>query len=183
MNYYELSEIKKVRKNLDMTQTDLANAAGVSQSLIAKIESKKIDPTYSNTQKIFKTLDSLQQKEELKAKDIMQTKIVPCAPECLIKNVIHKMKRYEISQLPVMEKNVVVGLISEKAILEHVFNNPNRELKAKDIMQEVPPTISETTSETVVSNLLKFFPLIVITNKGKVKGIITKADLLRTIYK
>ena len=56
---YELEEIKKIRKKLGMTQTELANRAGVSQSLIAKIESARIDPTYTKTQKIFAALRDL----------------------------------------------------------------------------------------------------------------------------
>jgi len=35
---YELEEIKEIRKKFGLTQNELANRAGVSQSLIAKIE-------------------------------------------------------------------------------------------------------------------------------------------------
>ena len=40
----ELREIKELRKKFGLTQTDLAELAGVSQSLIAKLESNMIDP-------------------------------------------------------------------------------------------------------------------------------------------
>ncbi|MBU4502216.1 MAG: helix-turn-helix domain-containing protein, partial [Nanoarchaeota archaeon] len=48
-----LEEIKIRRNKIGLTQTQLARLAGVSQSLIAKIESKKIDPTFSKTKSIF----------------------------------------------------------------------------------------------------------------------------------
>ncbi|MBW2992073.1 helix-turn-helix domain-containing protein, partial [Candidatus Woesearchaeota archaeon] len=35
---YEISEIKEIRKKLGLTQSQLSKKAGVSQSLIAKIE-------------------------------------------------------------------------------------------------------------------------------------------------
>ena len=73
---YELEEIKKIRKKLGMTQTELANRAGVSQSLIAKIESGRIDPTYTKTKKIFAALSELEKKEEIKAEQLMTAKII-----------------------------------------------------------------------------------------------------------
>ena len=51
---------------MGLTQTDLAKKANVSQSLIAKIESGKIDPTFTKTKKIFETLSYLEKKEEVK---------------------------------------------------------------------------------------------------------------------
>ena len=72
----ELSQIKRVRKSFGLTQAELARHAGVSQSLIAKVESGRIDPTYTKTKKIFETLNSLEKQKEVKAGDIMAKKIV-----------------------------------------------------------------------------------------------------------
>ena len=44
-----LQEIKHLRKKFNLTQGELAKLAGVSQSLIAKIESNKINPTFTNS--------------------------------------------------------------------------------------------------------------------------------------
>lgn len=52
-----LDEIAKRRKLLGLTQKQLAKIAGVSQSFIAKIESGKIDPSYSKAKAIFDTLE------------------------------------------------------------------------------------------------------------------------------
>ncbi|MFQ5647816.1 MAG: helix-turn-helix transcriptional regulator, partial [Candidatus Aenigmatarchaeota archaeon] len=41
----EITEIRKIRKKLGLTQSQLAQEARVSQSLIAKIEAGKLDPT------------------------------------------------------------------------------------------------------------------------------------------
>ena len=61
---YELDEIKKIRKRFGLTQTDLAKRANVSQSLIAKIESNRIDPTFTKVKRIFDVLDELKNKNE-----------------------------------------------------------------------------------------------------------------------
>ncbi len=52
----ELSEIKHLRKKFGLTQSQLAKLSGVSQSLIAKIEADRIDPTFSKAQKIFEAI-------------------------------------------------------------------------------------------------------------------------------
>ncbi len=76
-----LSQIKKLRKKLDLNQKELANSSGVSQSLIAKIEAGKIEPTYTKACRILETLKDLAEKEELKASDLMNKKIVFVKPQ------------------------------------------------------------------------------------------------------
>ena len=76
-----LNEIKQMRKNLGITQKELCEKARVSQSLIAKIESGKIDPSYRNVQKIFDALNSMSKHESKKASDIMNKYVVSLKPE------------------------------------------------------------------------------------------------------
>ncbi len=178
---YELDEIKKIRKKLGLTQTQLANRAGVSQSLIAKIESGRIDPTYTKTQKIFAALSDLEKKEEVKAEQIMTDKIISVAPADSIKEAISKMKKSQISQLPVVEDHKLVGLVSESTILEAMLGSKVTEVK--EVMQEAPPIVSKTTSIQVVSSLLRHFPMVIVSKEGKLVGLITKSDLLGSLYK
>ena len=178
---YELEEIKKIRKKLGITQTDLANRAGVSQSLIAKIESGRIDPTYTKTKKIFAALSELEKKDEIKAEQLMTKKIVSVNPADSMKDAIDKMKKFEISQLPVIDNHKLIGLISETILLEAL--NKLKNTQVKDIMQEAPPIVSKTTPIQVVSNLLGHFPIVVVAEEGKLIGLITKSDLLGKLYK
>jgi len=178
---YELDEIKKVRKKLGLTQTELANRANVSQSLIAKIESGRIDPTYTKTQKIFTALSELEKKEEIKAGQIMAAKIVSVAPNDSIKEAIAKMKKFQISQLPVVEDHKLIGLVSESTILDAMLNS--KVSMVTEVMQESPPIVSKTTSIQVVSSLLRHFPMVIVSEEGKLVGLITKSDLLGKLYK
>ena len=178
---YELDEIKKVRKKIGLTQTELANRSGVSQSLIAKIESGRIDPTYTKTQKIFAALDDLEKKEEVKAGQLMAARIVSVAPDDSVKEAIAKMKKFQISQLPVIDDHKLVGMVSESTILEAMLNSKAGHVK--EVMQESPPIVSKATSIQVVSNLLRHFPMVVVSEEGNLVGLITKSDLLGKIYK
>ena len=178
---YELDEIKKIRKKLGMTQTELANRAGVSQSLIAKIESGRIDPTYTKTKKIFAALSDLEKKEEVKAEQIMTSKLISVSSDDSIKEAIERMKKFQISQLPVIDSHKLVGLVSESTILDALLNSKANQVN--EIMQEAPPIVSKTTSIQLVSNLLKHYPLIAVAQEGKLIGLITKSDLLGKLYK
>ena len=178
---YELEEVKKIRKKLGMTQTDLASRAGVSQSLIAKIESGKIDPTYTKTQKIFAALSELEKKEEIKAEQLMNTRIIDVSPNESIKDTIAKMKKSQISQVPVIDNHKLMGIVSESTILDAMLNS--KATKVKEIMQEAPPIVSKNTSIQVVSNLLRYYTMVVVSEEGTIIGLITKADLLGKLYK
>ena len=178
---YELEEIKKIRKNLGLTQSDLAKRANVSQSIIAKIESGKIDPTFTKTKKIFETLNDLENKEEIKAEELMNEKIVSLIPNESVKESIIKMKKYGISQMPVLDHDNVIGLVSETTLLDALLNN--KSTNVSDIMEETPPIVSKKTSIKVISNLLRHYPTVLVSENGKLVGLITKADLLDKLYK
>ena len=178
----EIQDIKTIRNQLGITQSELAYRAKVSQSLIAKIESGLIDPTYSNAKKIFDALNELQGKENITADKIMQNKIISIMPNTQVKEAISKMKKHEISQLPVIDKGNCIGLVSESTLLDEIIKG-SHEKKIKDIMKESPPIIPLKSSVDVVSNLLKFFPMVLVSDNGKIKGLITKADVIRKAYK
>jgi predicted transcriptional regulator len=179
---YELKNLKEIRRKFGLTQWALAKRADVSQSLIAKVEAGILDPTYSNAKKIFAALELLTKGKEVKAEEIMNKKIVSIAPSVDMHEAIKKMKKYEISQLPVIEHNDLVGMISETIILDALLN-AKKEITVGEIMQDAPPIISRKTSFNVISSLLKVYPLLVVAEKGKLQGVITKSDLIRRAYK
>ena len=175
----EIKDIKKIRKKIGLTQYDLAVKSGVSQSLITKIESGKLDPTFSKAKKIMDTLNKSSEHEEIKAEQIMQKKIISLAPDQDLIKAISCMKKYEISQLPILIDNKVIGYVSDSIILDSILKDKN--MKVKDIMQDPPPIVSKNTSVSVITGILKFYPFILVSKKGIIKGIITKADVLNRI--
>ncbi len=184
---YELNEIKEIRKKAGLTQGQLAKKAGVSQSLIAKIESGMLDPTYNNAKKIFTALDELTEKKEVKAEEIMNKKIISLNHTESIKEAIKKMKKYDISQMPVVDGDKILGLVSESTIINKMgsVDDPQKllDLKITEVLVESPPIITPNAKMDVISSLLKFYPVLLVAESGKIKGLITKADMLRKIYR
>lgn len=177
---HALDQIKALRQKYNLNQKELANRAGVSQSLIAKIESGKVDPTFTKAQQIFAALENIQKKEEVKAKEVMNSKVVFASTSETIKEVIKIMKSKGISQIPVMQKERVVGIISEASILEKIAEHPEKinTLKVQEVMDEVPPIVALDTGMKILLHLLQEFPIVLVAEKGDIKGIISKTDLL-----
>ncbi len=177
---HSLNEIKTLRKRCYLNQKQLAEKAQVSQSLIAKIEAGKLDPSFTKAQQIFQALEELRQKEETKAYQVMNTKIVLAKPADTIKELIKIIKHKGISQLPVVQQGRVQGLISEGIILTKIGEHPEKAstLKAAEIMDEAPPIVSTQTGLRTLVELLKNHPLILVAEKGEIKGVISKTDVL-----
>ena len=83
--------------------------------------------------------------------------------------------------MPVIEDNKSVGFISESTLLSALMQG--KEAKVSEIMEESPPIVSKQTSVKVISNLLRHYPMIMVSEEGKLTGLITKADLLEKLYK
>ncbi len=177
---FDITHLKKIRKQLDLTQHEFAKRAGISQSMIAKIEAGKLDPTYSYVKKIEEAITNLAKHEEKKAKDIMHEGIIYIPRNSPLQKIIELLTKHNISQAPVIENYSVLGLITESAILEQNVDSA-RSKKAFDIMVESPPIIADTTELSAIVSLLKFYPLVLVSSLGKLKGVITKADVLKTL--
>ncbi len=180
-----LEEIGRRRRLLAMSQKQLAKLAGVSQSMIAKIESEHISPTYLKTKAIFDTLESLERRTELRAKEISHGKIVSVQVHDPVSKGVRVMRETGFSQLPVFNGNQVVGSLTEKIILEKLISATKPDEVSKQsverIMDEAFPTVSEEAPISMVSALLQYAPAVLVTRRGHVQGIITKADLLKVV--
>jgi len=180
----EIDKIKIIRKNFDLTQKDLAASIGVSQSIIAKIESKKVNPSYDLVKKIFNFFDGLEKTNESKAKDIMSKKIIKIGKDDKISKAIELMKRYGFSQLPVFSGGHSVGSITEAIVVRLISSgealNKIMEIKIEDVMEESFPVVNEETPISSISALLQHISAVVVNRKAKASGIITKSDLLKT---
>jgi predicted transcriptional regulator len=167
--------IKKLRTERGLSQTELANLAGISQAHIAKIESGKVDPRLSTVNKILLVL-SEKEKASKRCGDIM-SRVMSVRPDIPARKVAVLMKSSGFSQVPVMHAGVQLGSISEETLLRNMDRNLER-LQAKDIMDNPFPVVDVGETIEILPSLLDAHPAVLVSEKGRVRGIITKSDLL-----
>ena len=173
----DLKLIRKRRLVLGVTQKELSELCGVSQSMIAKIEAGRAEASYSIAKRIFEVLDSLAHENEPKVGDFMKRKVVFCNVGDAVGGVVKKMKKSGISQLPVLDGKELVGLISEGVLVD----NMDRLFSVGsvgEIMREAPPVVNDNTSRNSVVSLLKEFPFVMVRGKKGFSGLVTKSDVL-----
>jgi len=89
------------------------------------------------------------------------------------------------SQLPVFDGLRAVGSITEKTVLNQILRGRDpKELSrfsVESIMDEAFPIVDEEAPVTVISALLQYSQAVLVTKKGQIKGIVTKADLLKVV--
>lgn len=177
-------DLKKLRKSYGLTQKEVAKKAGVSQSLIARIEAEKVDPRVSTLKKILNSILSV--KAEKNAGDVMHSPVIWVETKTLVKDAVNLMEKYGISQLPVLENEKIVGSIQEGTIIKKILESKEPKkifsLKVEDLMEEPFPTVSLNTSfDEVLALFTHEKPAVLVVDKGKLVGIIAKIDIITSV--
>jgi predicted transcriptional regulator len=185
MMFPTLEDIGKKRRQLGLKQAELAKLAGVSQSLVAKLESGKIDSSYTKVKTIFDVLERLETKVKIQEEKVVPNKVVSIQKDEPVSNVVRLMKDHGYSQIPVFDDKRSVGSITEKTILRQILAGKDiaqvSKLAAEEIMEEAFPQVGEDAPLSLISGLLQTYSAVLVAKKGKIVGIVTKADLLRII--
>lgn len=166
--------LKDMRKKVGLSQADLAEMVGVTQAHIAKIEGGKVNPTLKTVNKI---LAALHPKETKKCRDVMERSVKFIDPGESSKRALAIMRRYGISQLPVIRRGAQVGSVSESTLLKNFERLEGK--KVGDIMERPFPTVDENEGADILPTLLEFHQAVLVSSRGKICGIITKLDILK----
>lgn len=178
-----LSDIKNLRKKLNINQKELGEILNIPQSTISRIENGTIDPPYSKLKKIYEYLENerkIREKSKKHAEDIMTNKIQSIKSSSTIREAVDLMNNHEISQLPIIENNQNFGSITSKKIQKYVTDNPEIINMDISLIKELPfPEIDKNWNMKDISDLLLKYPAVLVKENNDYIGIITDSDLLR----
>ncbi|MCI0503143.1 CBS domain-containing protein [Candidatus Micrarchaeota archaeon] len=180
---HDVERIGKMRRQLSLTQKQLATLAGVSQSLIAKIESGKIDPAYSKVMQIIGALEAEQNRGKKTVAQIMSPHIASVAPSDKLQKAISIMKEKDISQLPVLSEGNCVGSLSDGMIVDVIASRGEdlRKILVGEVMAESYPVLPAGSLVDVAIGLLHHYRAVLVEKNGKFAGILTRADVFKAI--
>lgn len=167
--------IKQFRQEAGLSQTALADLARVSQAHIAKIETGKVDPRLSTVNRILSVIRG--RREKPKCRDIMKKEIVFLKPEDPVDRAIGLMHKLGISQIPIFRDGKQLGSIRETTIMRNL-DKRLEQFSVGEILDRPFPLVDAGDSIEILPSLLDFHPAVLVSENGKIIGIITKSDLL-----
>ncbi len=175
--------IRSLRMAAGLSQRQLARLAGVSQSLIAKIETGKVNPRFETVQRILSALREYLARINV-VDSVASRPVITVNVADPVRKAVALMDRYGFSQLPVLDNNGrVVGTVLESSILRALSERGASVLDepVASVMEEPLPIVKRGESLEVVVRLLESHPaVLVVEEDGRLYGIVTKIDVLRS---
>lgn len=171
-------DLRQRRTALDLTQSTLADMAGVSQPLIARIEGGDVDPRLSTLRRIVEALDEAEG-DVVRAGDIMHGTVASVQPDESVRAAEAKMKEQGYSQLAVVRRaGSPVGSISHTEVVEAMNGREDAgDLPVSEVMSPPFPAVGTDATIDNVRNYLEHSKAVLVTEGGEAVGIITEADL------
>lgn len=177
------AEIRALRRKLGLTQAEVAKAAGVSQPLIARIENGAVDPRFSTLRSVVDALNKSERKGVLLS-EVMTSLVTSVKATDNVSVAIRVMREKGISQMPVLQKGMPVGSISDRQIVHALATHDADTLAKTQVSEIMAPPFPVAEPEMSVEQaypLLENQPAVLVMTRGKVVGIVAKADLLSLV--
>ncbi len=105
--------------------------------------------------------------------------VVSVSPSDSLQQAFQHMRDHAVSQLPVIEKGTIAGLIDESDILLHVYAEPARFADA--VALAMVRKLNSLDIDAPVDTLLPLFErghIALVEAKGQFSGLVTRSDLL-----
>lgn len=131
----------------------------------------------------------LEATSELTIHDILQHKnrkmpgLATVAPDEPVRKAVELMQRYEISQLPVLSGNQVLGLLTESRLIEVLMDDPiAKDQPVRRYMMDPPAIVLPSTPVDIVSKMLtREMPAVLVQLDSEGWDIVTRSDILHTL--
>jgi len=115
---------------------------------------------------------------DLIARKHAERQTVTVKPTTPLAQAYRQMKLYDISQLPVLDGDTLVGLLDEEDLLVHVYRGGGFEGSVADVMTRDVRVVDAGQELTSVLAILERGMVAPVVKDGRFQGLITKIDVL-----
>ena len=113
-----------------------------------------------------------------------KTKIVTAQPSSKVRDVIATLKSLGISQLPVVDKGKLVGIVGEIDLLRHlVSGSKTLDSRIAELIEGDYATVTSDTKIELLQGVLADAKAAIVEDGHRVTGIVTKIDLIDYLAK
>jgi cystathionine beta-synthase len=96
-----------------------------------------------------------------------------------VREVVTRMKSFNISQLPVVDDGQLVGLVSEVALLTYLLDGDHgADDPIGPLVEPAPPVVTPDAPVSELADLFGTANAVVVVSQGAVIGIVTKIDII-----
>ena len=179
-------DLKTARQSLGLSQRQLANAVGISQATLSRIERGNSDIKLSVLELIVTVLKPQTKSPEtvITAKDIMQ-KIPKLDPDLSVRQAVRFMHRKSNYSWCIFKNGKCIGAIFGVPIIRQIASGTNvAELlltPIRKVMVDPPPVISPSATLQQVCYILQDHPSVLVASMGDLVGMITRYDLIELL--
>jgi cystathionine beta-synthase len=116
---------------------------------------------------------------DLIARRYAEGSVVSVTPEDSLATVLRRMKLYDVSQLPVLDGDRLVGIIDESDLLLALYSDPGK--FAAPVRQAMVTTVETISPDASLAELLPIFAkdhVAVLARAGRFVGLITRIDVI-----
>ncbi len=166
----KIAELRQKRKDRGMTQTALAQRAGISQSFIAKLEAGDISPGYERIQRLDMALED----EAPTIEDHIEP-VVTCSPDTLARDAVRTV--IEDGYVFVVRDGVPRGVIYPPHLLSYTIEDLDGRT-AESIMEGPVTEITPHVGERSLRSLLSVSPVLAVMADRELVGAITRRTAL-----
>ena len=117
----------------------------------------------------------------MKVVEVMNKNVVTCHPMEKLGVIVNKLEVFHIAGMPVVEKGVLVGIISQTDILKALKSGTIQDVAVKDVMTTEIISVASTEPAVTVAKIMieKRVNRVPVVDNEKLVGIVTRGDLIR----
>jgi CBS domain-containing protein len=117
----------------------------------------------------------------MKVSEVMNRNVVTCHPMEKLAVILNKLELFHIAGMPVVEKSLLVGMISQTDILRGLKSGTLQDLSVQDVMTKEVVAVQSTELAVTVAKIMieRGINRVPVVDNDRIVGIVTRGDLIK----